>query len=181
MIIQLKKVRLSFPELFEAKAVNGQGAPAYSASFILPTDHPQVKEIKAAMKAVAKEKWGAKADAIYAAAEKGDKLGLHDGDTKEYDGYAGNLYISARNKTRPLVVDKDKTPLTASDGKPYGGCIVNASLEVWAQDNDFGKRINFSLRGVQFVEDGDRFGGGGVAGEDDFDDLGDGADAEDLF
>jgi hypothetical protein len=70
------------------------------------------------------------------------------------------------------VVDRDRTPLTASDGKPYAGCFVNAVVELWAQDNQYGKRINASLGGVQFAADGDAFGGGGVRTEaDDFDDL----------
>lgn len=48
-------------------------------------------------------------------------------------------------------------------------------------DNNFGKRINASLGGVQFYRDGDAFAGGGVASEDDFDDVSEGADAESLI
>jgi hypothetical protein len=36
------------------------------------------------------------------------------------------------------------------------------------------------LSGVQFNRDGDAFTGGGAASEDDFDDLGEGADADEL-
>ena len=68
-------------------------------------------------------------------------------------------------------MDVDKTPLVAENGKPYSGCFVNASLELWAQDNNYGKRVNATLMGVQFYKDGDSFSGGGVASEDDFDDL----------
>ncbi|MBD0092018.1 ssDNA-binding protein, partial [Acinetobacter baumannii] len=35
MKIRLNNVRLAFPALFEAKTVNGEGDPAFSASFIL--------------------------------------------------------------------------------------------------------------------------------------------------
>jgi hypothetical protein len=48
---------------------------------------------------------------------------------------------------------------------------VNASIELWCQDNNYGKRINASLRGVQFLKDGEAFAGGGVANADEFDDL----------
>ena len=48
---------------------------------------------------------------------------------------------------------------------------MNASIELWAQDNSFGKRVNASLRGVQFLKDGDAFAGGGAASDDEFDDL----------
>ena len=102
-------------------------------------------------------------------------LVLQDGDLKaQYAGYPGNLFFNARSATRPTVVDRNKAQLTEADGKPYAGAYVNALIELWAQDNQFGKRINASLRGVQFVRDGDAFGGGAApASEEDFPDLGD--------
>lgn len=181
MKLSLKNVRLAFPVLFDAKAVNGEGDPAFSASFLLDQKHPQIAEIRKAIDAVGKEKWGAKWDAVKKQMEAADKTALHDGDTKaEYAGFEGNLFINARNKVRPLVIDRDKSPLVASDGKPYAGCYVNASIELWAQDNSYGKRINASLRGVQFLKDGDAFAGGGTASDDEFDDIEDGAEADDL-
>lgn len=180
--IRLQNVRLAFPALFQPQAVvSGEGEPAYSATFIIPPDHPQIREIKTAMKEIAKQKWGAKADQTLGLLEKQDKTALHDGDLKSnYDGFAGQFFISARSKTRPTVVDRDRTPLTSSDGKPYGGCYVNAVVELWAQDNQYGKRINASLGGVQFAKDGDSFGGGGtVVDADDFDDLS--VDADDML
>jgi len=172
MKIKLENVRLTFPVLFEAKTVNGEGKPAFSASFLIDPKDPQIKTINQAIAQVAKEKWSAKADAILKLMQAQDKLCLHDGDLKEtYDGFSGNLYISARATSRPLVIDADKTPLAEADGKPYAGCYVNASVELWAQDNNYGKRINASLRGVQFLRDGDAFAGGGAASPDEFDDL----------
>ncbi|MDQ9777799.1 DUF2815 family protein, partial [Acinetobacter baumannii] len=54
--------------------------------------------------------------------------------------------------------------------------------ELWCQDNNYGKRINASLRGVQFLKDGEAFAGGGIASEDDFEDLSAADEAEDpLF
>ncbi len=181
MKLLLRNVRLSFPALFEAKSVNGEGDPAFSASLIIAGKKgPQVDEINKALEAVAKEKWADKAGKVLADLRKGDKLCVHDGDSKEYDGYSGNLFISARNKSRPLILDADKSQLAAADGRPYGGCYVNASLDLWAQDNQFGKRINASLKGVQFVKDGDAFGGGAPADPDDFDDVTAPGGADDL-
>ena len=54
-------------------------------------------------------------------------------------------------------------------------------IDIWAQDNNFGKRVNASLGGVQFLRDGDAFAGGGVAAPDDFDDISEGADADTLI
>lgn len=181
MKIKLQNVRLAFPQLFEAKTVNGEGEPAFSATFLMEPDHPAIAELRAAFEKVGKEKWGAKWPNVKKEIEAKDRLCLHDGDTKaDYAGFEGNLFVSSRNKTRPLVIDRDKSPLTAADGKPYAGCYVHASIELWCQDNAYGKRINASLRGVQFYKDGDAFAGGGVASEDEFDDIEDGAMADDL-
>jgi len=172
MKIKLNNVRLSFAQLFEAKTVNGEGKPAFSASFLINPNDPQIAAINAAIEAVAKDKWGTKADATLKVMRSADKTCLHSGDLKaNYDGFEGMLYISSRNALRPLVIGVDKSPLVAEDGKPYSGCFVNASVELWAQDNNYGKRINATLMGVQFFKDGESFSGGGVADADDFDDL----------
>lgn len=172
---KLNDVRLAFPSLFKATSPKGSdgGAAAFSATFLLAKNHPRVKEIKAEMLRVATEKWGAKTPAIYKAMEAQLKLALHDGDEKaEYDGFSGNLFLNSRNKTRPSVFDGKKIPVDESSGIVYGGCDVNAIVEFWAQDNDFGKRINAQLLGVQFLRDNDSFGGGSkAADEEDFDEI----------
>lgn len=184
------EARLAFPQLFEAKTVNGEGEPAFSASFLVEDADPTVTikqggkkvqvKLSKVIETVGSEKWGAKWAAVKKEIEAKDRSAIHDGDLKSsYAGFPGNHYMSARNKTRPLVIDRDKTPLTAQDGRPYAGCYVVASLELWAQDNNYGKRINASLRGVQFLRDGDAFAGGGAASEDEFDEV-EGADAEGL-
>lgn len=181
MKIKLQNVRIAFPQLFEAKTVNGEGEPAFSAAFLMAPDHPAVAELEKAFDIVGKEKWGAKWPQVKKELTAKDRLALHDGDTKaDYAGFEGNMFISSRNKTRPLAIDRDKSPLTAADGRPYAGCYVHASIELWCQDNNYGKRINASLRGVQFYKDGDAFAGGGAASEDEFEDIEEGAMADDL-
>lgn len=172
MKIKLNAVRLSFPQLFEAKTVNGEGKPAFSAAFLISPKDPQIAMINTAISTVAAEKWGAKADAILKTIRAADKTCLHSGDLKSnYDGFEGMMYISARNPLKPSVVDTNRSPLVAEDGRPYAGCYVNAVLELWTQDNNYGKRVNATLMGVQFYKDGESFVGGGVADAEDFDDL----------
>lgn len=172
MKLKLNNVRMSFPQLFEAKTVNGEGKAAFSAALLLSPRDPQIKVLNEAIDAVAKEKWGTKAEANLKTARAADKTCLHSGDLKSnYDGFEGMMYVSARNALRPLVIDVNKAPLTEQDGKPYAGCYVNASIELWAQDNNYGKRVNATLMGVQFYRDGESFVGGGVADVDDFEDL----------
>ena len=173
MKLHLQNVRLAFPVLWEAKSVNGEGEPAFSASFLMAPDHPAVKLINDAVETVGKEKFGAKWAAVKKELVAKDRLPIHDGDNKaSYAGFEGMMYVSARNKVRPGVFDRDKTPLQPSDGRPYAGSFVNASVEIYVQDNAYGKRVNASLRGVQFLKDGEAFAGGGSASADEFEDLG---------
>jgi hypothetical protein len=173
MRFQLKDVRIAFPNLFKATAPAGGGEAAFSASFLFPPNHPQIKAINEAITAVAKEKWGVKADAILKALKAADKTCLHNGDAKsDYEGFEGNLYISARAKVRPTAFDGQRNEISESDGLLLSGNYVNASLEFWAQDNAYGKRINAQLRGVQHLRKGEVFSGGGSpADADDFDEI----------
>jgi hypothetical protein len=173
--------RLAFANIFEAKSVAGEGEPRYSAAFIIDPKSPDVKAIKAAIDAVAKEKWKDKAPGVLAELAKKDRIAYRESPRcnesgEPYAGFEGKFSLNASNKARPTIIDRDKTPLTQADGKPYSGCTVVASVEFWAQDNQWGRRINATLRGVQFHSDGDSFGGGAPASTEEFDDLSAGAD-----
>ena len=177
MKVNLKKVRIAFPALFEAKTVNGEGEPRFSAAFVIDPSSENAKALAAALKETAVAKWGAKAEGILSELKKKGRVCYVEGpktngNGEVYDGFEDMHSLNASNKARPLVLDRDKSPLTAADGRPYGGCYVNAVVELWAQDNNFGKRINATLKGVQFDKDGDAFGGGAPASPDDFEDLG---------
>jgi len=163
--ITLQNVRLSFPSLFR-KAVFGGDETKFEGTFLLDkTTHANaIKLIEAGIKAINADKHKGKALAA-------DKVCLKDGDTIEYDGYAGNMSIKASSTKRPMVIGKDKTPLTEDDGKPYAGCYVNAVVELWGQKNQFGERVNANLLAVQFAKDGEPFGDGVTASIDDFDNI----------
>lgn len=172
MKITLKNVRLSFPDIFTAKAFEEGQTPKYKATFLFEKGSATHKEVDAAIIALAKEKWGPKADALLKSIRGNpNKFCLQDGDNKSYDGYEGMMYIGASNKGRPTVIDRDRTPLTQDDARPYAGCYVNAIIELFTYDNT-GKGIAASLSGIQFVKDGEAFSGGRPAAADDFEDLG---------
>lgn len=190
MKITIPLSRIAFiKNLWEKGSMDGTGEQAWSSTFILDQaimDDPKlggrkglfdeiVAKVKAAEDAVAKEKWGGKAEQMLKAIRVADKGCIHDGDSKaQYDGFEGNLFIPARSKVKPLVIDRQKNKVAEGDGTIYSGCVVNAQLEIWAQDNSYGKRINAQLMGVQFVRDAEAFSGAGrPASEDDFEDLGD--------
>jgi hypothetical protein len=174
MKVALSNVRGAFLHLFQPQESNQGGDPKYNGTFIIEPGSANAKALAKAVEQVAKEKWGEKAAGILAQLRKADKVCYREepkvnqsGDV--YEGFEDKHWVSANDKVRPTVVDRDKSPLTQADGRPYSGCYLNVILDVWAQDNAFGKRINASLKGVQFVKDGDAFGGGAPASVDEFD------------
>lgn len=163
--IKLKNVRLSFPSLFRKAQFQGEETK-YEATFMLDKEEhaDEIAEIKAQVKDAIKEHLkGAKVPA--------DKICLKDGDESGRDEYEGHYTIKCSNNKRPKVIDRDKSPLAEDDGRPYSGCYVNAVLDLWAQNNSYGKRINANLLGVQFFKDGEPFESGSVANDDDFDEV----------
>ena len=170
MKIKMKNVRLSFPSLFETEQFGEQDTGKYAATFILDKDDnaAEIKQIQDEINRLMKEELKTKLP--------DDKVALKDGDDMGRPEYEGKMTIKGSTKKRPLVIDRDKTPLSDGDDKPYAGCYVNGIISLWAQNNKYGKRVNASLEGVQFSEHGEPFTTGGVS-VDEFDDFDDEDDA----
>lgn len=200
MKIKIVNARLAFPVLFNPEQFQGQGEEMYSCSLLVgpkknvevfvgePRDGGGITYSKKiglydALDQVGQAKWKDKWPAVKKASEAKDLNFLHDGDAKaDYAGFAGQWFVSCRSQAaaRPKVVDERGNPLTQRDGRIYAGCYVIALVELWAQENEFGKRINAQIRGVQFLRDGDAFSGAAPAADDEFDDVSEGADADDI-
>lgn len=162
--IGIKAARLSFPSLFTTAKFGGDDTGKYEATFILDKkEHASViKAIQDESNRLQKEELKSKVGP--------DKLCLKDGDETGRPEFEGKMTIKASTKKRPTVINRDKSPITEDDNIIYAGCYVNAFISLWAQNNQFGKRINATLEGVQFARDGEAFGSGGVD-VDDFDDF----------
>lgn len=184
--VRLRNVRLSFPALFEPRKFNDNdpnSKPTFQATFLMAKAGDPERNAELMTKAIAhvvkiglKGKHPGKAKVCLQSGEEKGERGV--------DGYdADMLFTSSNARKQPTVVDRDLTQLTASDGKPYAGCYVNATIRLWAQDNKYGKRVNAQLRAVQFFADGEPFGEGGANAEEEFesaDDMGaDGSSADD--
>lgn len=197
--VRLKNVRLSFAWLFEPQerkddAGNSKGW-SYGSSFLIPKDTAEGKAmidaVKDAMRKARDTRWPPTDG--QPKKFKADRMCLRDGDEEDWEGYAGNMYVSA---SRPVKNKDDKNPvalidsrkgadqkfprLTASSGKLYSGCFVNAIVRIYGFDgtkNGYPNRINASLEGVQFVRHGDAFGAKPIDAESAFDDEGTEGDA----
>lgn len=190
--IMLKGVVMAFPALAEPQSF-GEGEPAYGAKFPIVPNSEQHKAIEAAMLAEAKEAWKDKADSVLnMLAEDGKvcftkKIYRSKKTGEPYQGFEGKHYLSARNaKSQPTVFDAYGEAVEGKgniERQAFSGAVVNASVEIWAQDSMWGRRINCSLRGVMLTGEGENFGGGSSpAGADEFAGLARAkADAEDVL
>lgn len=171
MKLLLKNVRLAFNDLYEPTQINGQGKAKYRATLLVEKNSQTHKDIEAAIKKVATEKWGAKAESVLASIRNNNmRFNVQDGDLSEYDGFAGNVAVKASSETKPTVIDRARNPVSQSSGIIYSGCYVNASISFFAYDNQ-GKGISASLGGIQFLKDGEAFAGGRPADINEFEDL----------
>lgn len=177
--IKLINVRLSYPNLFNAKAMKQpdgtMSKPKFSASFLLnKKQHAQsIVEIEKMIERVALDKFRKKVTL--------KNVCLHDGNEKDdKEGYGDEvMFLVAKSDTRPAVVDQRVFPVTEEDGKIYGGCYVNTTVEIFAYSHPLGgKGVSAQLRAVQFAKDGDSFGAAPVNAEDEFDAVGDDRDPE---
>lgn len=159
----LKNVRLAFPELFVAKQFKGEGAPKYSATFLIEPDSQNDKNVRQAIAEVARAQWEEKTAATLKTIEgQPMKYAYVRGDLRAYDGFEGKMALSAKRKEDDgpvMVLDRDASVLTREHGRPYGGCYVHARVQLWAQQNEWGVGMRATIVVVQFVNDGDSFGG----------------------
>ena len=195
MKLHLNNVRVSFANgLYKASAMEAGQQEKYGADFILQPDSVVLRvnadgtktktTLKDAELAVANEAWKANGAKVLATLE-GSKKAIRDGDKRTnkagdiYEGYEGNWYVTAKSPTRPLLIDQARQPVTEADGTIYSGCYVNAIIEIYANTQPTKKGVFAGLKGVQFVRDGDAFGGGAPAAANEFDVV-EGANAADF-
>lgn len=180
-IMFLKNVQIAFPALSEPQAI-GDGEPAYGGRFVIdPANTELVKQLDTALRDVATAKWKDDGEAVLAmlidegkvAFEKKPYRSKKTG--KVYAGFENKYNLGARtpaNKPKPTAFDEYGNELKTKaeiEQKIYSGCEVTAKVEIWAQDNSYGRRINCSLLGVMYSGEGERFGGGSApASADDF-------------
>lgn len=185
-IIFLSNVRLSFPHLVEPQErVNqktGKTTFSYNAEFIMPQDHPGFQQFMARYGELALDKTKDHASAVMNLIQQDRKSRCFGrGEEKinkktfqPYDGYVGNVYITAGKDQPPQMIQADGSPIDPSNTmayqqlarKLYGGCRVNAAIKPWWQNPNpalqYGHGIRCDLIAVQFAGDDTPFGEGVV-------------------
>ena len=176
--IMLRNVRLSYEHIFKPTSFEEGGEPKYSATFIIPKDHPDLPAVKRAFFEAGQESFAS--EFVKAGSwPRGFTCSLKDADTatdslgevlaEKNSAYVGCYILEANSSKRPVVINRNKAAVAEEDGIIYSGCYVNASLA--AAGYTFGKvkkGVKAYLNGVQFVKDGERFGSDALS---DFDAL----------
>ena len=169
------KARLSFPALDKPRANKKDPSkpPRYEATLLIPKtpgctrvqDDPAMKALVAEFCRVRDEKYPNPATR---------PKGLHnpflDGDKEDASwtgmaGYAGHWFIRTWNKNLPAYRNEWKNPCLAD--KFYAGCHVFGAVNCFAFVTDEKSGFSFSLNGVLFAGEGERFGSGGGNDSDD--------------
>lgn len=194
----IPEARGSFIALDEWKQfVNNQGVASgefrKGLTFLVPKGSEIDLKIRECLLNVAKAKWGeAKAQAYYdAIMTQTNKTCYVDGATKpQYDGYKGMMALTAYRKQKdgnPIVRDSDATDIYDPSGKLiegkggrlYSGVYVRGKVDFFASVNG-GNGLRCGLQVVQRIRKGDAFGGGAAPDPTGFDEVAEGADADDL-
>lgn len=201
--IEIKRGRLQSwgGQIWTAKGFEGSD-PAYAGHIIFPKDHidpvlkiPTLVMIDNAITQAAKDKFGESKNKdgipayvqVLKAAKLNNKIPVHDGDAKaDSDGYAGNMFVSARSpgdKPAPQVVHRildangGLIPVSQADGVIYDGCFVNMIVDIFGYDKG-SNGIGARLRAVRYVAPGDAFGGGAPVAASAFSAIPEDADIE---
>jgi len=150
------EARLSYANLFEARASQDGGEAKFSVCVLIPkTDK---KTIEALEKGIAEAIQEGKASK-FAGKDKGLKTPLRDGDTeKDAPEFAGHMFFNASARQRPIVLDENKAVVLDARAV-YSGCYGRVSVNFYAYNSNGSKGIAAGLNAVQKTNDGESLGG----------------------
>lgn len=171
--ILLENVTLSFPHILEPNTSLEGAKPKYGCALLMDAGSQEEAAINAMIVETAKESFGAKGEKVVAGMKAKGKYPLKDGNLKEeLAGYAGRLYINANSGVVVPCYGRDpRVKLNEQEIREmmYAGATVNAVVSFYKYSHKTGgDGVGIGLKGLQFVKDGDRLSGGGVAKSEDF-------------
>lgn len=157
-----EEVRLSFVNVFEAKAMKEGDTPKYSVTAIIPkTATKTVDAIKAAIRAAAEagaqKHFGGRVptevnstfkDGDTQTDDLGDKVNI------KYPEYKGSYYIRLSTKNRPKVLDANRQEIM-DPTEIYSGCYGKVSMTFFAYSGDGRRGVSACLNNVMKTRDGE--------------------------
>lgn len=178
--------RVSYPQVFEPKAMKPGDKPKFSLCMLIPKDDTEtLPRIREAINSEIKAEWpgvvplpngigyteNKKVNGKMVAVQTKFKNPLlRDGDEErpDKDGYPGCFFVNTRTERKPGLIDKTGAPLMGPE-EFYPGCMARASVTIKSyQRDDGGKGVACYLGNIMKVDEGEQLGGGGTSAEEDF-------------
>ena len=177
--LRLDNVIITYPHLFEKHAAPGSTTEKYSAEFILDPvkNKAAIDKVQAGVLEVARE--AGKADKIktfkFPVLRSGDQENAERErmDRSPRPELTGKVFIRASDPNfAPAVVDRNRQPIGESQRSMiFGGCVVNAFIDLYYSAGGANPGVFVGLKGVQLVDNVnvEKLGGGAPSAEAMFD------------
>lgn len=167
----VQNVRGSFVNLAEPRFDEDSEKYSYSIQCILNKDHPQIKEIKDAIIATAKAKFGGNTPLGKLKKPLRDGDETDDDGERKYDAHLENCFFfnaKCSDKRRPQYVLKNGDVILKEREQDYlySGAYFSVSVNFYPFDSDKQKGVAAGLNNVMFVKHGERLDGVKSANED---------------
>lgn len=154
------KVRLSYVHLFEPYAsFEGQDAKFSTVILVPKSDTATINAIQQAQRLALEN---GKASKFNGKIPPNWKNTFRDGDADDVDReknpeYAGHMFMTVSNKTKPGIVDQNVQPILDST-EVYSGCYARVSITAFPFSASGNKGVSFGLNHVQKLADGEPLG-----------------------
>lgn len=155
--------RVSFPQVFEAKAAPGSDRKKFSVVMLFKNTE-DISQIKELLKRAIARKYP---DGVLPVNSDGTKFKtpLKNGNDKEYDGYANAITCTASSQFQPGIVDEQKQPII-NPTEFYAGCYAVASVNAYCWSYMGNNGVSVGLQNLMKVNDGEPLSGGATAEQD---------------
>lgn len=156
------KFRASFVQVFTPKAhESAPDKPMYSLAMLFDKkaqETPEYKKLVAGIKEIIVKDFDGKVPQRF-------WNPLQKGDDKQYQGYAGCMFMNAKSKEKPGIVDKDLNDII-DPPEFYSGVYARATIQLFSFDNMGNKGIGVGLQNIQKLADGESLTGRTKATDD---------------
>lgn len=162
--VMTPKFRVSFPNVFRAKAIKEGDEPKFSIAMLFDKDADLTEMKKAAMEALV-NKWGTDKKKY----PKGLRSPFRPGEEKaQFEGYEeGITFVTSNSKHKPGLVNAKREDIISEEDF-YAGCYARATLLAFAYDTVGNRGVTFLLSNIQKLSEGESLSGKTKA-SDDFD------------
>ncbi len=165
------KFRVSFPSVFEATQINGEGKAKFRITMLFDEatfdeiEKQRWEAIKASIEPAAVKKFGKLPPMLKEPFLKGNDMRSNE-TGKIYQGHENMTVLRTASEDKPGLVDHNVQPII-DQSEFYGGCYAIATINPYGWEYMGKKGVSFGVGNIQKVGDGEHFGGKTKA-EDDF-------------